>query len=80
VESEYQSEKWDPKKRTLIENREQVLFGLDARSRILDAPMTPIPIEPAVVTNTDKQWFEHFRPKDQLTVIDEVNFWRPLAQ
>jgi HNH endonuclease len=35
---------------------------------------------PALVANTDKQWFDHFRPNDSLTVVDEVNFWRPLAQ
>ena len=34
----------------------------------------------AVVANTDKRWFDHFRPNDQLTSIDEVNFWRPSAQ
>jgi len=35
---------------------------------------------PAVVANTDPRWFEHFRPSDQLRVVDEVNFWRPSAQ
>lgn len=35
---------------------------------------------PAVVANTDLRWFEHFRPADELRVIDEVNFWRPAAQ
>ena len=35
---------------------------------------------PAVVANTDERWFSHFRPNDQITEIDEVNFWRPTAQ
>lgn len=35
---------------------------------------------PAVVANTDPRWFEHFRPSDQLRLVDEVNFWRPSAQ
>lgn len=34
----------------------------------------------AVVHVTDKVWFEHFRPQDELTEVDEVNFWRPSAQ
>ena len=28
----------------------------------------------------DRAWFDHFRPADVLGVVDEVNFWRPLAQ
>lgn len=35
---------------------------------------------PAVVANTDERWFLHFRPTDQTTEVDEVNFWRPAAQ
>ena len=35
---------------------------------------------PAVVANTDHVWFRHFRPVDELRVVDEVNFWRPAAQ
>ena len=35
---------------------------------------------PAVVANTDERWFVHFRPTDQITEVDEVNFWRPAAQ
>lgn len=34
----------------------------------------------AVVANTDERWFFHFRPTDQITEVDEVNFWRPAAQ
>jgi len=34
----------------------------------------------AVVANTDRAWFDHFRPADALTMVDEVTFWRPLAQ
>lgn len=34
----------------------------------------------ALVANTDKAWFDHFRPEDRETLVDEVNFWRPLAQ
>jgi putative restriction endonuclease len=37
-------------------------------------------MENAVVANTDRAWFDHFRPIDTLTLVDEVNFWRPLAQ
>jgi putative restriction endonuclease len=33
-----------------------------------------------VVFPTDDQWYSHFRPEDQLTVVDEVNFWRPRSQ
>jgi putative restriction endonuclease len=32
------------------------------------------------VANTDRAWFDHFRPRDELARVDEVNFWRPLAQ
>ena len=32
---------------------------------------------PTVVANTDYGWFSHFRPKDRLVQIDEVNFWQP---
>ncbi len=35
---------------------------------------------PAVVANTDERWFFHFRQSDQLTKVDEVNFWRPAAR
>lgn len=35
---------------------------------------------PTAVANTDERWFLHFRPSDQLTEVDEVNFWRPTAQ
>ena len=35
---------------------------------------------PAVVALTDERWFTHFRPQDELTAVDEVNFWRPAAQ
>lgn len=34
----------------------------------------------AVVANTDGEWFDHFRPDDELRVLDEVNIWRPSAQ
>ena len=34
----------------------------------------------AVVANTDDRWFSYFQRFDQLTAIDEVNFWRPSAQ
>ena len=34
----------------------------------------------AVVGNTDINWFRHFRPRDEFTCVDEVNFWRPRAQ
>lgn len=34
----------------------------------------------AVVALTDKAWFDHFRPTDELTIVDEVNFWQPLTQ
>ncbi len=35
---------------------------------------------PAVVAPTDYRWFSHFRPRDERTSVDEVNFWRPSAQ
>ncbi len=35
---------------------------------------------PAVVAPTDRRWFFSFRPRDELTRVDEVNFWRPSAQ
>ena len=35
---------------------------------------------PTAVANTDERWFSHFRPSDQITKVDEVNFWRPTAQ
>lgn len=35
---------------------------------------------PAVVAPTDARWFSFFRPRDELTLVDEVNFWRPSAQ
>lgn len=35
---------------------------------------------PAAVANTDERWFLHFRPTDQITKVDEVNFWRPMEQ
>lgn len=35
---------------------------------------------PCVVANTDRRWFDFFRREDTLTVVDEVNFWRPSAQ
>lgn len=35
---------------------------------------------PTVVANTDERWFNWFRPTDELTRVDEVNFWRPSAQ
>ncbi len=35
---------------------------------------------PAVAANTDRRWFDYFRPTDELRVLDEVNFWRPAAQ
>ena len=35
---------------------------------------------PAAVANTDERWFLHFRPTDQITEVDEVNFWCPTAQ
>lgn len=38
------------------------------------------PILPAVVYPTDGQWYTHFRPTNELTVVDEVNFWRPRSQ
>jgi putative restriction endonuclease len=34
----------------------------------------------AVVANTDSDWFSFFRPTDQITHVDEVNFWRPGSQ
>lgn len=34
----------------------------------------------AVVFNTDPRWFSFFRPRDELVLVDEVNFWRPIAQ
>ena len=37
-------------------------------------------ILPAVVAPTDQRWFSYFRPRDELTLVDEVNFWRPSAQ
>ena len=42
--------------------------------------MLPSLFRQAVVANTDKTWFDHFRPQNGRTHIDEVNFWRPLAQ
>lgn len=39
-----------------------------------------LPALPAVIALTDQAWFDHFRPHDGLVVVDEVNFWRPLAQ
>ena len=38
------------------------------------------PSLPAVVAPTDERWFSYFRPSDELTGVDEVNFWRPSAQ
>jgi hypothetical protein len=35
---------------------------------------------PAIVFNTDRTWFDHLRPEDEIRVIDEVNFRRPSAQ
>ena len=35
---------------------------------------------PTVVANTDYGWFSHFRPKDRLARIDEVNFWQPTSR
>jgi putative restriction endonuclease len=35
---------------------------------------------PAVVANTDREWFDHFWSADGSRVLDEVNFWRPSAQ
>ena len=32
----------------------------------------------AAVAVTDDAWF-HFRPRDQVTTWDEVNFWRPMS-
>lgn len=37
-------------------------------------------LQPAVVGLTDDAWFRHFRPDDARVDVDEVNFWRPLAQ
>lgn len=37
-------------------------------------------LQPAVVGLTDDAWFRHFRPDDARVEVDEVNFWRPLAQ
>ena len=34
----------------------------------------------AVVANTDRAWFDCFRLGDGRTHVDEVNFWRPVAQ
>jgi putative restriction endonuclease len=42
--------------------------------------MPNLPDTAAVVANTDNLWFSHFRPDDTLSIVDEVNFWRPLAQ
>ena len=39
-----------------------------------------VPAQRAVVANTDQHWFDHFRPADRLTRVDEVNFWRPVAR
>jgi putative restriction endonuclease len=38
------------------------------------------PSPKAVVANTDSDWFKFFRPSDQVSRIDEVNFWRPGSQ
>jgi hypothetical protein len=35
---------------------------------------------PAAVAVTDDAWFAHFARPEGPRVIDEVNFWRPLAQ
>ncbi len=34
----------------------------------------------AAVANTDLAWFRHFRRHNVTTVVDEVNFWRPVSQ
>ncbi len=36
--------------------------------------------QPSVVALTDQGWFSHFRPKDELAQVDEVNFWQPTSQ
>jgi putative restriction endonuclease len=33
-----------------------------------------------IVHTTDERWFSYFRPSDEITLVDEVNFWRPSAQ
>lgn len=33
-----------------------------------------------IVHTTDERWFSFFRPSDEITLVDEVNFWRPSAQ
>ena len=35
---------------------------------------------PAAVAVTDDAWFAHFAREEGRRLVDEVNFWRPLAQ
>lgn len=39
-----------------------------------------MPGSPAAVANTDDAWFAHFARPAGRTVVDEVNFWRPVSQ
>lgn len=64
-------------------NAESPCIASDRQLRIDHSRTAPSPDWAeltVVVANTDSRWHLHFKQSDQLTRVDEVNFWRPSAQ